>query len=348
MGWKIKQVPGDFVVTEVIFDKIEESWKEKMRKMRGKPDERKAKYLWFTMRKEDADFFRTIGAIGKKIGISTKEIGYAGTKDKKAITYQTVSVPIGSEDSVKSLDISGVKTSDFRNRNRPIKLGEHKGNDFKVTVRNIDDKDVPRIEESIGRMKNEGIINYFGEQRFGSVKNLNAIIGKFMVLGDIESAVKAMILEGDGEYEKKMSAYLKKKPGDYTGSLRQIPLRLLKIFIHAYQAKIWNECAVRYDGESTAIPIVGHKTDLRNFPRVKGVVEEVLSEEKIDPEDFSNKEFRELSSRGHDRNYIVHPKNLEYSFGKDEINKGKRKLDLLFFLPKGSYATELVRQLEEA
>jgi tRNA(Glu) U13 pseudouridine synthase TruD len=45
---------------------------------------------------------------------------------------------------------------------------------------------------------------------------------------------------------------------------------------------------------------------------------------------------------------MVTPKSLEHSFGKDEMNKGKKKLMLLFYLPKGSYATELVRQLEEA
>ncbi len=45
---------------------------------------------------------------------------------------------------------------------------------------------------------------------------------------------------------------------------------------------------------------------------------------------------------------MVVPKGLEHSFSPDDMNRGKKKLRLLFFLPKGSYATELVRQLEEA
>ncbi len=347
MGWKIKQKPEDFIVQEVIFDKIEESWKEKYRKIHGKTSGTENKYLWFTLKKTDRDFFKAIGAIARNLKMSTKDVGYAGTKDKKAITYQTISVPIGMEDDVRSLDITGLEISDFRYRNRPIKLGEHKGNDFKITVRNIDVKDIQRIEESIDHVKNEGMINYFGEQRFGSINKLNAVIGKFIVLGDMESAAKAMILECGGDYERRMSAHLEKNPGGYDGALRQLPLRLLKIFVHAYQAKMWNECAVRYDGGNTPIPLIGHRTDVRNYPRIRGILEEVMNEEKIGPGDFRNHKFRELSSRGTDRNYMVTPKSLEHSFGKDEMNSGRKKLMLLFYLPKGSYATELVRRLEE-
>jgi tRNA(Glu) U13 pseudouridine synthase TruD len=348
MPWKIKQKPEDFVVTEVIFDRTEESWKEKMRRIRGQPAEKKDRYLWFTLRKKDVDFFHAMGALGRALKISTKDLGYAGTKDRAAVTYQTISVPAGKEDAVKALDAEGLEATDFRYRNRPIKLGEHKGNDFRITVRNVNPEDRERIDRGIARMKTEGFVNYFGEQRFGSVSGINAAIGKFLVLGDIESAAKAMILECGGEYEKRMSAYLKRKPGDYEGALMQMPLRLLKLFVHAYQAKIWNECAVRYDGENTPIPIVGHRTDVRDYPRVRGILGGVLHEEKIQPEDFKNHKFRELSSRGSDRNYMVVPKGLEHSFGRDELNRGKKKLKLLFFLPKGSYATELVRQLEEA
>jgi tRNA pseudouridine13 synthase len=348
MGWKVKQRPGDFVVREVIFDRTEQSWREKYRKIHGKPSGKNFRYLWFTLCKLDMDFFQAIGEIAKKLKISTRDIGYAGTKDRRAVTYQTISVPIGKEDEIRSLDAKGLEVSDFRRRNRAIKLGEHRGNDFSITVRNVDAGDAERIERDLACMKSEGFINYFGRQRFGSVNGINDVIGKFLVLGDIESAAKAMILECGGDYGKRISAYLDKKPGDYEGALRQNPLRLLKLFIHSYQAKIWNECAVRYDGENTPIPIVGHKTDVRNYPRVRGIVEEVLAEEKIGPDDFRNHKLRELSSRGSDRNYMVVSKGLEHSLGRDELNPGKKKLKLLFYLPKGSYATELVRQLEEA
>ncbi|UCD03316.1 MAG: tRNA pseudouridine(13) synthase TruD [Candidatus Aenigmatarchaeota archaeon] len=336
MPWKIKQNPEDFVVREVIFDTVESSWKEKYRQIRGHKAQAKTKYLWFTLCKKDYDFFRVIAELGKKLGISTKDIGYSGTKDKKAVTYQTISVPIDKEGEVKALKIPGVDISELRPRNRPIKLGEHKGNDFEITIRNLEESESSDVKKRLETMKKIGFVNYFGEQRFGS-KKANDKVGRLLVLGDIEGAAKK-IMDISREYERKMSAYLEKKPRDYEGALRQIPLRLLKIFIHAYQARIWNECARRYEGENTPIPVIGHRTDVRNYPRVRGILEEVLDEEKIGPGDFSNKSFKELSSRGSERDYRVIPEKLEH-----ELKEGVLRLQ--FFLPKGSYATELVRQL---
>ncbi|MBN1896723.1 MAG: tRNA pseudouridine(13) synthase TruD [Candidatus Aenigmarchaeota archaeon] len=346
MDWKIKENPEDFVVKEVIFDRTEESWKEKMQRIRGNIPEKKERYLWFTLMKKNRDFFTVIGELGSALRISTKDIGYSGTKDRKAVTYQTISVPIEKEKEVRSLKIKGVVISDFRSRNRPIKLGEHKGNAFEIVIRNVsDEKDA--LAEKIERMKKDGMINYFGEQRFGSVSGANHIIGKLLVKGDFKNAAEIMT-ETDGSYERKMSAYLKKFPGDYTGAIKQLPLRMVKMFVHAYQSNIWNKCAVRYDGDNTAIPIVGHKTVLKNYPKVNEILNSILVEEDIYTEEFGNTVLRELSSRGTEREYLVFPKDFTYSFSADRKHKGRKIMKLSFFLPKGSYATEVIRQLSEA
>lgn len=348
MSWKIKQKPEDFVVTEVIFDKTEESWKEKYRKLHGKTAETEKRYLWFTLKKTGRDFFEVMAAIGLDLKIGTRDLGYSGTKDKNAVTIQTVSVPIEKEEDVRKLDIKGVEISDFRHRNRPIRLGEHKGNNFEIVVRNIEKDDIEAISKRIEDIKTDGMINYFGEQRFGSLRKVNDEIGRLLVHGELEQAAKRIIDEVGGYYGKRMSAFLRKHPHHYRGALKQMPLRLLKLFIHAYQSKIWNECAIRYNGENTVIPIIGYATDLRNYPKVREIAEGVLDEEKTDRLDFKNYTFKELSSRGAERPYLVFPENLEYKFGNDELNKGKRKMTLKFYLPKGSYATELIRQLEQA
>ncbi len=346
MDWKIKEKPEDFVVREIIFDRTEESWKDKIQRIRGNIPEKKERYLWFTLMKKNRDFFTVIGELGSALRISTKDIGYSGTKDRKAVTYQTISVPIEKEKEVRTLKIPGVSITDFRSRNRPIKLGEHKGNAFEIVIRNVsDEKDA--LAERIERMKKDGMINYFGEQRFGSVSGMNDVIGKMLVMKDFEGAVKVM-LKTSGSYEKRVSAYMRKFPEDYAGAIKQLPLRMVKIFVHSYQSKIWNECAVRYDGDNTPIPLIGHKTDLRSYPKVRKIVENVLHEEKIDPEDFGNDVLRELSSRGTEREYLVFPKDFTYSFSADRKHKGRKIMKLRFFLPKGSYATEVIRQLSEA
>ncbi len=351
MAFKIKQKPEDFVVREVIHDELSESWKEKMRRIRGIPPKSEGgeKYLWFTMKKSDRDFFRTIEALGKSLRISTKDIGYAGTKDKSAITYQTVSVPIEKEEDVRKICMRGVEISDLRHRNRRIKLGEHEGNEFEITVRSIGKGDRKKIEKRLAEIRERGMVNYFGDQRFGSVESSNDRVGKMIVLGDLKGAVD-ILTKGEpreGTVESRIKEHLERKPEDHAGALMLMPLRLMKLLLHAYQARIWNRSAeeyARYSKDNTVIPVVGHKTRLDNYPRVSGIVEEILEKEKIDCKDFRNSRFKELSSRGTERDFIVVPRNLTWEFNDDEESKGKLRLVLRFFLPKGSYATELVKQ----
>ena len=122
MAWQIKRIPEDFVVTELIEDRTEESWKEKIRKIHGKTSKKNAEenggYLWFTMEKRAVDFFSAIGRIANKLRIDPGRIGYAGTKDKKAVTYQTLSVRGFTESDMMNLRISGLAFSDFRRRKR--------------------------------------------------------------------------------------------------------------------------------------------------------------------------------------------------------------------------------------
>ena len=351
MAWKIKSKPEDFVVREMIHDETEESWKEKMRRIRGlAPEKKEERYAWLTMKKEDADFFRAIEEIAKRLSISTRDIGYAGTKDRRAVTYQTISVPADKAGDAVSLKIPGVSFSGLRYRNRPIKLGEHEGNSFEIAVRGITRKERAAVENGLSAIKARGFVNLFGGQRFGSASGSNDSVGRKLVHGDIEGAAKELIASGGSCrdcVEARMKAHLKRRPGDYMGALRIAPLRMLKLFVHAYQSRIWNGVAQEYaksSRENTLIPVVGYMTDVRTHPKVRGLLQDALDREKIGPEDFRNAAFKELSSRGTERDFIVVPGNMEWEWSDE---KNEAVLMLRFSLPKGSYATELVRQLEK-
>ncbi len=349
MAWRIKSKPEDFVVREIIHDEMEKSWKEKMRRIRGlAPEKKEERYAWLTMRKEDTDFFKAIEEISRRLSISTKEIGYAGTKDRRAVTYQTISVPAEKAEEALALEIPGVSFSGLRYRNRPIKLGEHEGNSFQITVRDIGKKEKDAAEKRLSEIKSGGFVNLFGEQRFGSASGGNDSVGKKLVHGDMVGAVNELIAAGGscrGSVEARMKAHLSRKPGDHKGALRLAPLRMLKLFVHAYQSRIWNDVAVEYSKsseENTLIPMVGYATDVRTHPRVRGLLQDALDREKIGPEDFRNTTFKELSSRGTERDFMVVPKGMEWEWSED--GSDKLALRLRFTLQKGSYATELVRQ----
>ena len=71
-----------------------------------------------------------------------------------------------------------------------------------------------------------------------------------------------------------------------------------------------------------------------------------MKEEGIKYRDFIIKEIPELSSEGGIRKLFVRPLNFEaVEKGEDELNDGKYKIKLRFFLPKSSYATEVIRQM---
>ena len=325
MSWQIKRRPGDFVVREQLDDRTEASWRDKISQLHGKRHPRKDErggHLWFTMKKTDVDFFKAIDALAKGLGISTKDISYSGTKDKLAITSQTISVKGAKANQIECLRIKGLELSDFREKRRPVRLGEHNGNTFRITVRNIKGDETDIVKERLEHFRKHGFVNYFGEQRFGSVRKSNHIIGKRLVLGGIMD------------------------------SLGGIPLRKQKLFIHAYQALMWNRTASEYSSnhgvklDGVEIPILGYKTNLSRHPETKRIISKVLKLEGVSLTDFRIREYPKLSSAGSVRDLISRPKRLSYKFGRDELNKGMKKLVLLFWLGNGCYATELVRQLE--
>jgi tRNA pseudouridine13 synthase len=348
MPWKIKQRPEDFVVREVMSDRVEESWKEKARLIHGKkPSSKEKRYLWFTLRKTGRDFFDAISSLAGGLGISTRDVGYAGTKDKAAVTFQTVSVPASCEKRLRKLRVPGLEASDFRKMNRHVRLGEHEANAFEVTVRNLEEADVDRAAKRLEAMKKRGMVNYFGEQRFGAAGK-NHVIGRYLVMDDVENAVLSFPhTHRTTGVETALMDHLAMERHDYAGALAKVPLRLLKLFVHAYQSYVWNRAADECSGsgkKDAEIPLVGYGTRLERYPGSGTVIEGILRSEGVTLQDFRNRRFPKLSSRGASRDLIVFPKGLEWEPGEDELNGGMRKLVIRFTLPPGSYGTVLVEQ----
>ena len=115
-------------------------------------------------------------------GLKEKEIGVAGLKDKHAVTTQWLSVPQRHAEALQVLDkLEGVdilKTSRHKNK---LGIGHLKGNRFTVWVR--DTSDVAAAETVLERLKQTGVPNYFGPQRFGRF-GTNAVDGYNLTQGE--------------------------------------------------------------------------------------------------------------------------------------------------------------------
>jgi tRNA pseudouridine13 synthase len=310
---KLKQVPEDFVVREISTI----------------VPEKEGEYTYFLLKKRN---YTTLGALQQlALALNTplKWFGCAGNKDKTAVTEQVCSVATIAPASLKSLVFNDLWLEPLGKGSKPVSLGDLKGNQFEIITRDI---------ESLPAAKTK-FINYFGEQRFSTH---NSEIGKALVKRDFKQAV-TLVLESRSIASQAVHQALALQPKNYLGALKTLPLKLLILYIHAYQSLLWNELAKKHaetHHENTKLPIIGFGT----VPDRQ--LDEILKREEITARDFVIKEFPELSSEGTERDVFAEASGLE--IGKiedDELNPGKKKAKLTFTLPPGSYATEFMRQL---
>ena len=121
----------------------------------------------------------------KSIGVPIKDIGVAGRKDKLAVTRQWISVPNSSESKLLELDdLDGVRILDISRHQRKLGIGNLLGNQFEIRVRSpLPDWKI-RAETILDVLVDNGLPNYFGPPRFG---NLNRnVLEAFRILDNPE------------------------------------------------------------------------------------------------------------------------------------------------------------------
>lgn len=314
--YKIKQIPEDFMVWEIPKYDIDDN----------------GEYAYFWLRKKNLNTVDAIKKIAFKLKIPIKNVGFAGNKDKNAVTEQVISIRGIKKERIEGVNFPGMEITYIGQGIKPISLGDLEGNRFRITVRDLKDK---YFVKSLNK-----IPNFFGEQRFS--KN-NIGIGKALVLKNFKKAVDLI----DLRYVKE---YLDDNLGDYVGALRQIPLKLRRLYIHSYQSFLWNKSIEEFlktkPFKNEKIPLIGFGIELENN-KVSSIIRKIMSKEGIVQRDFVISQIPELSSEGAVRDLFIKPGNLKVIKGMDEINKERQKAVVCFTLPKGSYATVVISYLFE-
>lgn len=322
--YKLKQIPEDFIVKEINEVILDNS----------------GQYSYFILKKTNYNTIRAIEQISERANILAKNIGFAGSKDKNAVTEQLISVFQGRKD-IENLSIRDIELKYLGKGKEKVFLGGLKGNLFEITIRNLDEDDTSKIKE-----KDIMMPNYFGEQRFS--KN-NKDIGKSIIKQDFKSA-SDLITSSDSDYSFKMNSHLEKSPNDYVVALKFIPLKMLKLYIHSYQSFLFNktidECIKNNISlEDKKIPLVGFGTEIGD-EKIDQVLKNILKEENLVPRDFIIRQIPDLSTEGDRRDALISIDDFKIiKEEKDELNKGKKKLVVSFSLPKGAYATVLIDYL---
>ena len=320
--YQIKQLPEDFIVKEISGINLENN----------------GQYSYFILKKANHTTVGALEILSKKFRIPLKHFGFAGNKDKNAVTEQKISVFRGSK-SFENVGFNNIELKYLGSGKNPISLGGLEGNEFIITIRNLDDNHIKKIK--ILQNKKLKIPNLYGPQRFS--KN-NHLVGKAIIKRDFKKAA-GFILENSGIIEDKIQNYLTKNKNNYIEALRLIPLKTRRLFVHSYQSFLFNKIVEKFlksdKLKNIKIQVIGFGFELGNIknPQLKNILKKILEEEKINPRDFIINQMPELTSEGDFRDLFFNMKFKILEIGKDELNQNKQKIIINFSLPKSCYAT---------
>ncbi|KAJ2995966.1 hypothetical protein NUW58_g1131 [Xylaria curta] len=165
-------------------------------------------YLHFSLYKENKDTMDALNHMAKTLRIHPKAFGAAGTKDRRAVTVQRVSIKGRSPASLISVNerINNIKIGDFKYAQDPIRLNDHDGNEFVIVLKNcvfsgtnnlnFENKlSVAKstISSALTQLTERGFINYYGTQRFGTHQIGTQEIGMKILKEDFAGAIQALL-----------------------------------------------------------------------------------------------------------------------------------------------------------
>ena len=159
---QFKTVPADFVVDEISNTELSGA----------------GEHLWCWVEKQQQNTDWVAGKLAKWAQTSKRNVGYAGQKDRHAVTRQWFSIHLpGKQDpDMATFNVDGVRVIRLKRHHRKLQRGDLQGNLFKITLTNFDsilgddvviDSLQANLELRLNQLKKYGFPNYFGEQRFG-------------------------------------------------------------------------------------------------------------------------------------------------------------------------------------
>lgn len=148
---EFKQTPKDFQVIEQL----------------DVADDGEGEHQWLWVRKEGANTNFCAEKIARFAGVSPKNVSYSGLKDRQAVTWQWFSVQLPGQETLnwEELNDSEMSVERVIRRTKKLKTGFHSGNRFVIRLTNVSSRNA--LEQLWEGVCEQGVVNYFGEQRFG-------------------------------------------------------------------------------------------------------------------------------------------------------------------------------------
>jgi len=264
---------------------------KRKKNQQGWPRDR-PRFLHFSLYKENMETFEACSQLANKVRTQVKFFSFAGTKDKRGRTVQRISVSMVEAKSIfgAARCIRNLEVGNFSYKDKEIKLGDHKGNHFELVIRNVT-KGADVTDPILRYFQENGFINYFGMQRFGTMAISTHEIGQALLKSDWKTAIELILKPREGEgmevvrrarkvwwetrnprkaleilrsgrkdwmlEAKLLQGLVKMNEQDQVGALNFIPRSSRQLYVHAYQSYVWNKVVSRRIKEYGTLVMLG-------------------------------------------------------------------------------------------
>lgn len=297
--------------------------------------------------------------LSSSLNLPSKEIGYAGLKDKNALTTQFITLPKSAQKRLESLSETNLKILSCTPHNNKIRIGHLKGNKFFIRLKKVAKCDMAKITQILEKIKEYGMPNYFGYQRFGKFGD-NYLEGKALVEKKKKIRDKKLATFLISSYQSHLfnlwlsqRINLSKLCQDFKAeelqkalTLQNLPSLQTPPHSQAHFFKLLNGDLMHHYPYGKLFELEDIHLESNRFFKKDIVPCGVLSGKKITLPSDDSLAYQEafldhsISEIGSHRFAWVFPEELEYRYIEE-----KAHLELHFYLPKGSYATVLLETL---
>lgn len=326
-------------------------------------------HLMIEIRKKGLSTTEMINLLSSILGCAKKEIGYAGLKDKNALTTQYITLPLSLQakltSCISTLEEKQIKILSISQHNNKLRIGHLKGNEFFIRLKKVSPTDAKKLELALEQTSKIGIPNYFGYQRFGKFGD-NHLEGQKLVQSNKKLSNKKLQEFLISSYQSHLFNQWLSQRIIFSKLINDFPLQdlptalqlanfpplpstiLKSLKSQPHPFKILEGELMHHYPFGKLFALENLHTESQRFNDFDIAPCGILSGKKITLPSGYCKLLQDpyldlqIKDQGSHRFAFVLPQNI-----KSQYFKEKAHFELSFFLPKGSYATILLENLAQ-
>jgi len=264
-------------------------------------------FALYRLTKQSLGTPEAIEAVCRTWRISRESVGFGGLKDRHAVTSQYLSIWGGPR---RDLRQTNIELTYLGQTAEPFDSKDILANRFEIVVRDLQPDELPPILDSLAKVADDGVPNYFDDQRFGSVGVSGDFIARPWCLGDFDRTLWLALAEpnehdrpgvrdekqglrdhwGDWAACRGFAArpvtrqaieHLCHRPTDFRGAFVRIPQHERRMYLGAFQSFLWNRIlaetirALFDPGALIEVEIARIRVPIYRLPPSQGVRDEL-------------------------------------------------------------------------